>query len=154
MKRFLVLLCAVCLLVTLCSCAAESKDVDLSAFYQQITETYELPQMTEVTDELLDAYFPGLSSADMTQRVMYVPLMNVTATEILLVQAADAEAADVVEDAFNDRLIQLDQQWKLYLPDQYELVQAASVYRQGLYVALIVSEYQDDILSELQSALS
>lgn len=156
MKKCLSTLLSVLLLVScLTACgSAGGKEVDLASFYEtEIAGKYEMPSLEAVSGEMEDAFYPGLSGLDLAQKVLYVPLMNVQATEILMVQAKTEDDASAVESIFAARLESLDELWSQYLPDQYALVQSAQVVRTGRYVTLIVSEHQQEIEAALAEAL-
>jgi len=156
MKKTVALLLAVVLCCSLAACGGTSaaKELDLTAFYEnEIAAKYELPGMMAVEGEYIDAFYPGLSALELKQQVLYMPMMNVHATEFLLVEAQNEEDAQKVEEIFAQRLSDLDATWSMYLPEQYALVETAQVLRTGNFVTLIVSDYQSEIESALADAL-
>ncbi len=153
-KRIFALLTALLVLLPLAACESAPAQVDLTAFYDtEIAGKYELPALALAEPEVEDAFYPGISQLDLAQKVLYTPLMNVTATEILMAEAKTDEDADKLEEIFTARLASLESTWSQYLPDQYALVQTAKVTRTGRYVTLIVCEYQSEIESALADAL-
>ena len=155
MKKICAMLSALLLVLGLTACSggdsAGNKDVNLADFYTSLNEKYEMPAMSEVTDDLMDTFYPGLKDVERTQTVLYMPLMNVQATEILLVQAADADGAKKVKEIFEQRQKDLDNQWQSYLPEQHELVKNAVFLEKGNYVGMVVSENADAIKTDFEA---
>lgn len=83
-------------------------------------DEYQLPMSMDVDDTvLMDMY--GLSSDLVKDYAIFMPAMNVHATEIILVEAQDGKLEEV-KKALDKRLETIEQTWSTYLPEQYELV--------------------------------
>ena len=96
----------------------------------------ELPGMMELDAEMLNAMY-GLDASALEGFVCKMPMMMVHATEYFVAQVKDGNM-DAVKAGVEKRLADLDNQWKQYLPDQYELVKNAKVVSSGNYIALII----------------
>ena len=81
----------------------------------------------------------GISSSSMAEFVGKLPMMNVKATEYLVVKAADGQV-DAVKNGMLKRQADLDAQWKQYLPEQYELVKNYKLVANGNYVLFVIGE--------------
>ena len=96
---------------------SQAKEVDLHELLTSITERENMPSMMEVeADILTDMYY--FSSEDAKQYAIAMPLMNVQATEIILVEANEGHLDDV-KAGIEKRLQNLDELWSRYLPDNY-----------------------------------
>ncbi len=89
--------------------SAPKKDADLAAFYASLTEGEEWPVLMsltedETTQELLDAYYPGLSEISTRQCGVYIAAISAAVGEIALVEAENAGDAEKVKDIFQARI--------------------------------------------------
>ena len=113
-----------------------------------------LPQETCALSEMPTEYYAdvyGVNPADFEQVLVYGSMMNVKSNEIILIKAKDASGAAKAKEILNQRLAALDEQWKRYLPDQYELVKAGTVNANGLYLALVVADGAKSAVSTFNS---
>ena len=72
--------------------------------------------------------------------LVYGAMMDVKANEIIVIKAKDSAGLNAAKSALSNRLAALKEQWKNYLPDQYEIVKAGTVTTKGLYAALVVAQ--------------
>ncbi|MCI2055849.1 MAG: DUF4358 domain-containing protein [Oscillibacter sp.] len=148
MKKVLTLLLAVVMLaVCLTGCgAAKEKTADLEAFYQSLDDKYDWgDSMIDLTDDLLDSYYPGLKDLASGKLVAKMPLMSSVVNEIVLVECATEEDAAKAAEIFQKRI---DDQAAggAWYPDSMEAWGNGQVYTEGKYAAMIASaEHQDEI---------
>lgn len=95
-------------------------------------------EMMAFTADDLSALY-GLDASAVQGFVGKMPMMNVKATEYLVVKAASGQAG-TVQKAMQSRQAALDATWKQYLPDQYELVKNYKLVTNGDYVLFVVGE--------------
>ena len=156
MKRtrlFALILSGVIALSLLTACGGkktETKDVDLSQLWSSMEEGLELPMMMELDDDALDFLY-GMDAADLESYVGRIPMMNVHATEFFMAKVKDGKMDDV-KAALEARQAALEQQWSMYLPDQYALVQNAQLVINGNYVLFCISEEADSVVSLFNDA--
>lgn len=84
---------------------------------------------------------------------VYGAMINVKANEIIVIKAKDAASVANAKADLTARLAALDEIWKRYLPDQYELVKAGKIVTKGLYVALVVADGAQNAVNAFNSAL-
>lgn len=84
--------------------------------------------------------------------LVYGETMNVKANEIIVIKAKDSANLSEAVAALNNRLAALEQQWKNYLPDQYELVKAGTVTTKGLYATLVIAQGGQSAVAAFNSA--
>ena len=72
-----------------------------------------------------------------------LPLMNVKATEIAVVEFNEEVTQAQAEEFFKTRLDSLESTWATYLPDQYELVKNAKIAVKGNIAAMVIAENAD-----------
>lgn len=130
--------------------------VEMTELQKQVNDViesgkYELPSLMMVSeDELETLYY--LNSDDVNDFAIFLPLMNVQATEIMVVEAKDGKV-DVVKEALDKRLADLDATWAQYLPSQYELVQNYVTFTEGNTVGVVIAEEAQAIADDIQASL-
>ena len=100
---------------------------------------------------LVDMY--GLSSDLVKDYAIFMPAMNVHATEIILVEAQDGKL-DEVKKALDKRMETVEQTWSTYLPEQYELVKNRKTLEEGNVIAIVIADQADAILQEISDSLN
>lgn len=147
MKKWIivcVLLVSVCVLFSGCAeePAQEVNAVVLSEVRDAVLQGLdaEMPFMIE-TDALLDLY--GIEGQWVASSAGFVTMNGTFPDEIILVEAVDANAAQMVREKLENRLAEVLVQSKTYDAENYAAAQACTVRVDGCYVSLILSpEYQ------------
>lgn len=103
-----------------------------------------------LTDSDLSSLY-GLDSSSVEGFVGKVPMMNVKATEYLVVKAVSGKA-ETVKNGMLKRQADLDATWKQYLPEQYELVKNYKLVTNGDYVLFAVGENAQAAVDAFNSA--
>lgn len=70
--------------------------------------------------------------------LMMQPLMNVNASQFIIIKPASGYK-DKIKDKVDAYMNALEEQWKTYLPDQYELVKKRKEEKIGNYLVYIIS---------------
>ena len=83
---------------------AESKSVDLSAFYTAVAGGENWPAMMQLESETLDALYPGLSAIQTNQCGVYTAMISAAVGEIALVEVQSASDVQAVKDIFQARI--------------------------------------------------
>ena len=82
-----------------------SKDVDLTAFYESLSGSVEnWPSMMAMSQESVDAFYPGLSGISTKQCSVYMAMISANVGEIALVQVENAGDVQTVKDIFQSRI--------------------------------------------------
>ena len=162
MKRITSLLLAALMLLALAGCgnsagggSSESKSADLSAFLETVTSSQEAAMETLPADAL-ETYYPGISDIDTKQCTGATALISAVASEILLVEVANADDVAKVEEIMNARIsYQVGDgtspggAWYPETMDQWE--NNSRVVSVGNSVMLVVMDNADDIVTEFQN---
>ena len=101
-----------------------------------------IPSTVDLDDEGIKNT-AGVDSEKLVQYVYKYPLMNVSATEFFIAECKDGELENVKEEILAHQKA-LEEQWKQYLPAQYELVQNYKLETKDNYIFLCVSETADE----------
>ena len=84
---------------------------------------------------------------------VYGAMINVKANEVIVIKAKDASGVEQAKADLKARLSALEETWKRYLPDQYELVKAGKIVTDGVYAALVVAEGAQSAVDAFYSAI-
>lgn len=152
MKRFLsfALTFVMVLGLTACSGGAQtesSADFSVQAVLDEMLTKVTIDDpltMTEV--DMLD--FFGIKREHMAEFAAVTCSNGISAQEIVLVKAADKDAAAVVAEKLTNRLNARAAEAENYLPDQYAIITQCSVLTHGVYTALIIHP-EHEVLEQL-----
>ena len=157
MKKFVVILLTLCLVFALTACGGKTetntnstKTVDLPAVYAGFGLNSE--DMLPLAETDLMEYY-GIDAANVKQFAGAVNLTGISAEEIVLIEAVDANAAASVKAQLDARYDSKAAQMKDYLPDQYAIIEKCSVRVDGNFVAMIVSENAETYVAAYEAAI-
>ena len=162
MKRITSLLLALVMLLALAGCgnsanggSSEPKSVDLSAFLETVTSNQEAAMETLDADAL-ETFYPGISDIETKQCTGATALISAVASEILLVEVANADDVAKVEEIMNARIsYQVGDGTSpggAWYPETMEQWQNNSrVVSVGNSVMLVVMDNADEIVTEFEN---
>lgn len=142
---------SICLLAACGEKAPESKNVDLNAFYTELTTKYgeNFPATMNVaeTDEMLEMVFPGLKDIETKQLLAYQPMMGAVVCEIVLVEVADAKDVESVKTILQNR-IQTQVDGGAWYPESIEgWKNNSEVVVNGNYLMMIAYSERTDVVA-------
>ena len=108
--------------------------------------------MVEVTDDLLESYYPGLSEYTLKQQIIRMPLMSAVVNEVAFVECENEEDAAKVAEIFQKRIDDQAEGGAWY-PESMAAWSEGEVITRGNYVALIASASYQKELSDAFNAL-
>lgn len=143
MKKIMTFVLALLMLASLAACGStqkESESVDLKSFYAKLAEEYHWGKgdMVELTDALLDNYYPGLKKLQAKQLVAEVPQMSSKVNELAFVECKSEAAAREARKIFQKRIDDQAAGGAMY-PETMAAWKKAKVCVNGRYVAMIAS---------------
>lgn len=157
MKKFAAILMTLCLLFALTACGGDTKtetaapkNADLTAVYAGFGLSGD-DMLTLAQTDLMDMY--GIEPADVKQFAGAVNLTGISAEEIVLIEAVDADAAARVKTQLDARYESKANQMRDYLPDEYAIIEKCSVRVDGNYVAMIVSANAETYVAAYEAAI-
>ena len=156
MKRILTAILALALCLGLAACGSDTAAdaPDLQAYYDDFMASLgeeDAPMMMEITDDLVDSMYPGLSDYELSQRVLHTAAISAVAFEMALVEVADAADVEAVKGIFQSRIDSQVEGGAMY-PATVEAWQNQShIVDRENYVALFVGEGSDQ-MAELFNA--
>lgn len=105
--------------------------------------------LVEVTDELVTAQF-GLEKDMLEDYLIKMPMMITNSNTYMIIKPTEGNK-EVVKEKINAYMTNLEEQWKTYLPDQYELVKNRLETEYGDYLIYIVSSDNEAVLNEIKA---
>lgn len=161
MKRWMTILLAGLLALSLTACGGDSKepearDVDLTEVYRSMEEACDWwteGYMVDIEGEMLEMYYPGLGELDAEQMIVKTAAMSAVANEVALIQCRSEEDADKAAEIFQARIdYQVGDDENVggaFYPEAIESWKKASVQRQGNCVALVAVDGKQADLEDL-----
>lgn len=128
---------------------SENKSLDVELAGQTLANNTPFNEMAtmDITIEELNTIY-GINTENVEQVVGKMPMMNVQASMYVLIQAKDG-TVDTVRVELDEYAKQYEEQWSMYLPEQYELVQNRKVGTIGNTVYMIISENAETLEQEI-----
>lgn len=137
-KKIICLGLLICLISSGCSKkASELPEPDV--IYSAIMAAAELHEMIELTSEELQNVI-GIDPTDYTSFAAYQAGWGMSPDEIIIVRALDESRADEIEEKLNARVEYKKKSFEVYLVENQPIVNSAVVRRDGVTVAMLITE--------------
>ncbi len=155
MKRLLTLLTAAALLLSLAACGNQSGSsgtgssagsqsgggsgaVDIAGLKDTIISDLSIQDPMDLPAEQLGELY-GIDAADVADSACFITMGGTFPDEIVMVEAADADAAARISEKLEARLDEVKTQSQNYDEENYALAQACRVMESGNTLALFLS---------------
>lgn len=160
LKKYLI--SVLLLLLSFCACGNTQEPSDsgtqaagapsLSEIQADIISSLKVGDHTEIDAErLLNLY--GIEENDFTQSACFVTTSGAFPHEVIMLEAADEDAAAKIAEKLQNRLTEVQNQYKDYDAESYALAQECSVNTDGLLVSLFLSPEHEAMREVLTAAL-
>ncbi|MEF9961813.1 MAG: DUF4358 domain-containing protein [Erysipelotrichaceae bacterium] len=160
MKKVKILLLIGCfMLVSGCSSNTRTCDdgaIDINAVFNDVNEkindgTYHcgLFQDQSIDASQLSQLYGINASEDLLEFNVRIPMINVSSSEIAMFHVKNGKM-DIVKQGVAKRIKDLEEQWKQYLPDQYEYVKNYKTWVCGDYYYMVIAEDSEKILDYMK----
>lgn len=165
MKRLMSVMLAAVLALSLAACgktdggdqnADQAKSIDLAAFAATLFQGEDSPAMSEVSEDMLEDLYPGLTAIERKQTVVYMPMISAVAAEVAFVEVADAADVDAVKAILQARIDYMvgdgegpGGAWYPETMEQWE--QNSEIVTSGNYVCLFVSTDKDAMVESFNN---
>lgn len=150
MKKWMNLTLTLAAMLTLTACGGsggdqtETRDVDLTEVYasmEEVCDWWTDGYMEDLSEEMLDLYYPGLSELEPKQLIARTPMMSAAVNEVVLVECRTGEDADKAQEILQGRIdYQVGDDTNpggAWYPESIEQWEKTTVQRQGNYLALL-----------------
>ena len=140
MKKLTAMLLALTMVLGLAACGEKAQEApDLNIVYEDfIASLDEAPMMMDVTDDVVETFYPGLSAIELKQSVLVTAAISAVAYEIAMVECADSADVETVQGIFQSRIDSQVDGGAMY-PATAEAWEGAEILTSGNVVALIVA---------------
>ena len=113
--------------------AAAIEDVEAA-----VTSSITMDSVEKSTDRMFKKFY-GLNASDYESVVLYAPVTNMDAEELLIVKLADTSQAEAVQAAITNRLDTQKNTFEGYAPEQYDLLDNHHIIDvRGNYILYVV----------------
>lgn len=106
--------------------------------------------LTQIDDEVLRTQF-DINPTDLDSYLIATPMMMTQTNGYYILKPASGKE-NVVKEKMTTYMTNLEEQWKTYLPDQYELVKNRKEVTYGDYLIYIISSDNDKVFEEIKKA--
>lgn len=105
--------------------------------------------LMKVEKEMLESQF-DIKENMLEEYLIKMPMMITSSNTYIIVKPASGQT-DAVKAKLDTYMTNLEEQWKTYLPDQYELVKNRKVEEYGDYLIYIVSNDNEKVFEEIKA---
>ena len=131
-------------------------DADLGAFYTDVLEEHELPELMTLEQESIEMLYPGLLDLELEQCLVSTAAISSAAGELALAEVKDSKDADAVKEIFQARI---DYQTgdgetpggAFYPETTRQWEENSRIAAKGNYIMLVVAGDPDSIESDFNS---
>ena len=122
------------------SSSSVATSVDLKKFYNDtVAAMTDAPGMTEITSDLMDGVYPGLSALKPKQTVAYMAMISAVACEVTALELSSAEDAKAAAEILRARIKQQGEDQGAFYPETVDQWKNHSqVIVNGNYVLMAV----------------
>lgn len=132
--------------------APAADQVDLSAFYTQLSGDYEFPSFMQQADqELMEIFYPGLSAVSSQQMLVYVNQMSMNMGELALIEVTDSKDVDGVKAILQARIDGMINGGAWYPEPTRIWTECSRVVSNGNYILMVVHEQCDAIVDDFNA---
>lgn len=151
MKKYISLLLALTLVLSLCACGGKKEAVlDTKALYESFLPN--LPDMFYPDEDML-LNFLGIQTEDCVQYQVAICAEGMRSDEVWLIEAKDDAALARLQQLAQTRITAKLDETEFYAPDQFTVVQKAEVLTHGRYLALLISPDVETLKAGFEAAL-
>jgi hypothetical protein len=152
-KRTLTIITAALLILAVFTACGSKKSVELKPLMDTINSTYGLTDLKTIDDtDSLNRYYQ-VAADSVKQFAAELPTSSKDFNEIILIEAADENAAAQIKTQLDARLRSQLSNAKSYDAGQVSMVEACEVKVSGNFVYLVIGEDHEAINAEIEKAI-
>lgn len=127
-------------------------NISTKEIYASITKGLEAAKQIPMDGNLFKDNY-GIDISILDDYNVMMPMMIVRARECAIFKVKDVKDSQKVLDGINKRLNTLENTWKQYLPDQYELVKNKKIIQKEKYILFVIDEHEDKIVQNFNNII-
>ena len=131
---------------------SEGSNKPIDEVAAQVMGLFENEKAEKSPERMLKKHY-GLNAQDYEGVVLYSPISNMDAEEMLIVKLASEDQMDELSEAVQERLDSQINIYEGYAPEQYDLCTHAVIDPEGNYFLFVVHEDADNIQEAFRKAL-
>lgn len=112
------------------------------------SKPYIYGMLVDINDETLDSLL-GINKDDVEEYSIGVPMITQAST-YMIVKPKEGKKS-VVKEALDTYLSKQEEQWKTYLPDQYEIIKNRTYKEIGDYLIYVASSDNDKVIQAIEN---
>ena len=154
-NRLMMILTIIVTVFTFTGCGDKTIDIAIEtvrAAVDAVAPAEALPVMMEIDTAALKTYY-GLGSDEVAAFSGQMPLLNVTAPEILIVHA-QKNREEAVHQALSARLDTLMEQWSGGDATQFALENDCRIVQNGDWLLLVIAESAEEIMNVFSACIN
>lgn len=129
-----------------------NNNISTKEVYANVTKDLEAAKQIPMDGDLFKDNY-GIDTSILEDYNVMMPMMIVKARECAIFKVKDVKDIPKVVDGINKRLNTLENTWKQYLPDQYELVKNKKIIQKDKYILFVIDEHADKIVQNFNNII-
>ena len=132
----------------------EEIGTDMTAFYNSLNETFEIPMGVDIAqDEIVANYYAGLADIETVQSVVAISMMRISNAEYAFVEVVNVDDVDAVKAIFQAR-IDAQVAGGAWYPEPTRMwTEDSEIVTNGNFVMMIVDSVNTEAIIEAFNAL-
>lgn len=130
----------------------QDSSVPFAEVKKNVSAAVSSDRMELSTARFLKKYY-GLNADDYDGVLLYSPLTNMDAEELLLIKCKDTSQVESVKNAILERQKTKETTFEGYAPEQYDLCQNYILGEQGTYLFLVISPDAEELYKVFKESL-
>lgn len=129
-----------------------NKNISVNEIDEKIKQSVDISNLKKVDGEkLLKLY--GINPDEIDEFILYIASTNIEADEVAIFKVKDEKDANSIKDKIQERVEGQLEDFKDYLPIEYDLLENHIIKCNGRYILFVVSDKAENILKEFEEAL-
>ena len=132
--------------------AAAAAALNAGEIYAKLSNAVALPEMFAVPDDVIPDFY-AIFPEQYNDAVFMMCADSLKADEIVIVRAIDENASKRIDELLKLRLSDKADAARVYSPEQYAIINNCTVIQDGLWVAMIVSPDESQLVGIFKDAI-
>lgn len=131
---------------------ASSKNPSVNEIDDKIKQSVDISSLEKADGEKLQKLY-GISPDDIDEFLLYIASTNIKADEIAVFKVKDEKDLENIKNKIEKRVEEQSEDFKDYLPIEYDLLENHIVKCKGRYILFVVSDKSESVLNAFEESL-